>query len=135
LARSALKGDSSDDLLLPEAVRAVLRARMDSLDEGARRLLRIASVLGRRVPAKLLERVCEERGRLRERLAACKRLELLQEEVVEGESAYAFKSALLWQFACQSVPPMERQALRRAAGLPDWETERQRATAVDKSWG
>ena len=119
LARSALKGDSSDDPLLPEAVRAVLQARMDSLEAGARRLLQIASVLGRRVPAKLLERVCEERGRLRERLAACKRLELLQEEVVEGELAYAFKSALLWQFAYQSVPPVERQALRRAAGLPD----------------
>src|SRR5215471_11559519 len=119
LARSALKGDSNDDLLLPDAVRAVLQARMDSLEAGARRLLQIASVLGRRVPAKLLERVWEERGRLRECLAACKRLELLQEEVVEGEFTYGFKSALLWQFAYQSVPPVERQALRRAAGLPD----------------
>src|SRR5262249_58177687 len=78
LARSALKGDSSDDRPLPEAVRAVLQARMDSLEASARRLLQIASVLGRRVPAKLLERVCEERERFRERLAACKRLELLQ---------------------------------------------------------
>src|SRR5262249_33633732 len=115
----ALKGDSRDDLPLPEAVRAVLQARMERLEEGARRLLQIASVLGRSVPAKLLELAWEERGRLRECLAACKRLQVLQEEIVEGELAYAFKSALLWQFAYQSVPPMERHALRRAAGLPD----------------
>ena len=76
-------------------------------------------MLGRRVPARLLELVCEEPSRLADCLAACKRLEFLHEEIVDGEPVYAFKSALVWELAHQSVSPLDRQVLRRTARLAD----------------
>jgi hypothetical protein len=76
-------------------------------------------VIGRRVPARLLELICEEPKRLAERIAACKRLEFLHEEIVEGEPVYAFKDTLVWEVARERVPLMDRQALRRTALLAD----------------
>jgi hypothetical protein len=34
--------------------------------------------------------------------AACKRLEFLHEEIVDGDPVYVFKDALLWEVAQQS---------------------------------
>ena len=63
--------------------------------------------------------VCDEPQRLREFVAECKRLELLQEEFVDNEPVYAFKSALIWELARQSVSPSEQHALRRIARVSD----------------
>jgi len=120
LARSAVQAsESGADPCIPDTVRVVLEGRINRLESGARRLLQVASVLGRRVPAKLLELVCDEPLRLREFVAECKRLELLQEEFVESEPVYAFKSALIWELSRQSISPSEQQALRSIARLSD----------------
>jgi len=120
LARSAVQAkEPGADPCIPDTVRAVLEGRMDRLESGARRLLRVASVLGRRVPAKLLELVCDEPQRLREFVAQCKRLELLQEEFVDSEPVYAFKNALIWELARQSISPSEQHALRSIARVSD----------------
>jgi predicted ATPase len=120
LARSAVAaGETEVDLPVPEAVQAVVKARMDHLEDGARRLLCVAAAIGHRVPAQLLGLVCGDRARLAEHIAACKRLEFIHEEIVEGEPVYVFKDALVWEVAHQSVPVMERRALRRTARLPD----------------
>jgi len=117
LARSAAAAeDSAVDLAIPDTVRALLVARMDRLDGGARRLLHTASVLGRRVPARLLERFCEEPSSLAECIAECKRLEFLDEEVVEGEPVYVFKHALVREVAYHGLSLIDRQALHAAAG-------------------
>jgi predicted ATPase len=120
LARSAVQAEEPGaELCIPDTVKVVLEGRMDRLEGGARRLLRVASVLGRRVPAKLLELVCDEPQRLREFVAECKRLELLQEEFVDSEPVYALRSALVWELARQSVSPSEQHALRSIARLSD----------------
>jgi predicted ATPase len=116
LARSAAAGDSELDLPVPEPVRAVLVARMGRLGDDARRLLHVASVIGRRVPARLLELFCEEPARMAERIAECKRLEFLDEEIVEGEPVYVFKHALVREVAYHSLSQIDRQALHAAAG-------------------
>jgi DNA-binding NtrC family response regulator len=117
LARSAAATEDSDvDLAVPDTVRALLVARMDRLDDGARRLLHIASVIGRRVPARLLERFCEEPTSLAECIAECKRLEFLEEEIVEGEPVYVFKHALVREVAYHGLSLIDRQALHAAAG-------------------
>jgi len=116
LARSAVAGDSELDLPVPEAVRALLVARMGRLGDDARRLLHVASVIGRRVPARLLELFCEEPVRIEERIAECKRLEFLDEEIVEGEPVYVFKHALVREVAYHSLTLIDRRALHAAAG-------------------
>jgi len=120
LARSASQAkEPGADLSIPDTIKAVLEGRVDRLQAGARRLLQVTAVLGRRVPAKLMALVCDEPQRLREFVAECKRLELLQEEFVDNEPVYAFKSALIWELARQSVSPSEQHALRRIARVSD----------------
>ena len=116
LARSAATGDSELDLPVPEAVRSVLAARMERLGDNARRLLHVASVIGRRVPARLLELFCEEPARMGERITECKRLEFVDEEIVEGEPVYVFKHALVREVAYHSLSQIDRQTLHAAAG-------------------
>ena len=120
LARSAAAaGETELDLRVPDAVRALLEARMDYLGDGARRLLCVAAALGPRVPAGILEQVFEEPARLAECVSACKQLEFIHEEIVDNEPVYVFKDALVWEVAHESVPLAEREALRRKARLPD----------------
>jgi len=120
LARSASQAEEPRaDLSIPDTVKAVLEGRLDRLQAGARRLLQVTAVLGRRVPAKLMALVCDEPQRLREFVAECKRLELLQEEFADNEPVYAFKSALIWELARQSVSPSEQHALRSIARVSD----------------
>ena len=120
LARSAVAaGETEVDLPVPEAVQDLVKARMDHLEDGARRLLCVAAAIGHRVPAQLLGLIYGDRARLAEHIAACKRLEFIHEEIVEGEPVYVFKDALVWEVAHQSVPVMERRTLRRTARLPD----------------
>ena len=84
---------------MPDAVRALLEARMDYLEDGARRLLYVAAALGPRVPTRILELACEEPARLAESVAACKPLEFIHEEIVDNEPVYVFKDALVWEVA------------------------------------
>ncbi len=119
LARNgAAVGDSEVNLPVPDTVRVLLTAQMDRLGDNARRVLQAASVIGRRVPARLLELGCEDPARLAEGLVECKRLELLDEEIVEGESVYVFKHALVQEVAFQSLSPVDRQALRLVSESP-----------------
>jgi len=120
LARSAGRAEEPGaELCIPETVKTVLEGRIDRLGAGARRLLQVTAVLGRRVPAKLMELVCDEPQRLREFVAECKRLELLQEVFVDNEPIYAFKSALVWELARQRISPSEQDALRSIARVSD----------------
>jgi predicted ATPase len=80
-------------------------------------LLQIASVIGRRVPMRLLELACEEPERLTERLAECTQREFLYEEIIHGEPVYVFKHALVHQVAYESLSPTDQEAVRRAIGL------------------
>jgi predicted ATPase len=119
LARSTAAGETEVDLPVPDTVRALVESRLDELGDEACRLLRMAAAIGRRVPARLLELVGGGRSRLEEQIAVCKRMELIQEEIVDDEPVYVFKDALVWEVAHQSLSPGDRQALRQSAGLSD----------------
>jgi predicted ATPase len=45
---------------IPESLHGLLLARIDQLPESAKRSLRIAAVIGRQFPVRVLERVVEE---------------------------------------------------------------------------
>lgn len=49
---------------IPDTLQGVLTARIDRLSEDAKRVLQIASVIGRKFPVKVLEKVLEQQGAL-----------------------------------------------------------------------
>ena len=99
--------------LLPDTIQDVIMARIERLADEPRRVLRVASVIGREFSASVLGRVAESSttldGALRELTAAG----LIHERRLFPEVEYAFKHALTHEVAYASVPAGDRRALHR----------------------
>jgi adenylate cyclase len=90
--------DAGTELPVPPSVRVLIEARLDHLEDKARDFLHQAAAIGRRVPAERLTQICEEPA-LSDSIAAWKRLELIHEDIEDGEKVYVFKDALVWEVA------------------------------------
>jgi class 3 adenylate cyclase/tetratricopeptide (TPR) repeat protein len=114
-ARVELRG-APDELALPETVQAVVRSRIDRLEPAARDLLRLASVVGREIPARVLVRLAEVEGADAD-LAKCldelERLELLQAVQLAREPGYRFKHATTQEVTYETLLHQRRTAVHR----------------------
>ena len=80
---------------IPPTVRVMLAARIDRLSPEAKRLLQVASVIGKDVPFVLLREIADEsEGPLRARLAQLQTAEFLHETALFPDLEYSFKHAL-----------------------------------------
>ncbi len=100
---------------VPETLRGVLTARIDRLQEGAKRLLQTAAVIGREVPVRLLEAVWSDGGSVSARLAELARLDYMHERGSGEETAYVFNHALAQEVAYESLLTQHRETLHDAA--------------------
>lgn len=105
------QGDRAEEAPVPETVQGVLMARIDRLPEAPRRVLQIASVLGREFSLRLLGAIWEGPGALEPHLLDLKRLEFVYERPGAGERVYVFKHALTQDVAYESMLLERRQAL------------------------
>ncbi len=116
LARAALEyGEEAADTLVPDTVQGVLMARIDRLPDMPRRVLQTASVLGREVPLRLLERVWSEPAGLAEQLQELQSLEFVYEQA-GPDRGFVFKHALTQDVAYETLLEGRRRALHAAAG-------------------
>jgi DNA-binding NtrC family response regulator/tetratricopeptide (TPR) repeat protein len=105
-------------LQIPVTVQALLAARIDHLSLEDKRLLQLASVIGKDVPFDLLQAIAElPEGELRGRLALLQASEFLYEKHVFPEPAYTFKHALTQEVAYGSLPERRRYAYHAAIGV------------------
>ena len=109
-------GDATAHLTLPDTIQGVIMARMDRLPEAARRLLQMASILGRTTSVKLLGALWEGPGEVEDHLATLQRLEFLYEQVGTHELRYTFKHALTQEVAYASMLRTHRQAFHTTIG-------------------
>jgi tetratricopeptide (TPR) repeat protein len=105
-------GAELDAAPIPATIEATLTARLDRLDEGPRRLLETAAVLGRAFPRAVLEPLWTG-GRLADHLRTLVALEFLHEQ---APGTYAFKHALTQEVAYGRPAAAERARLHGAAG-------------------
>src|SRR5690606_28483451 len=112
----ATAADASGSLHVPETVQGVLRTRIDRLDEEARDVLRMASVIGREFKRGLLEDVMESGGDHASALDRLKSSGLVQQIAVVPEPAYRFKHALTQEVAYDSLLEHQRATLHAALG-------------------
>jgi len=102
--------------LLPPALEGLLLARIDMLDEGARRLAQIAAVVGRTFPVRVLERVAAQDGQdgqdsFERALSVLLRAQCVREVSRYPELVYAFKHGLLREAALSTLTPTRREEL------------------------
>ncbi len=98
---------------IPTTLAGLLLERVDRLDDGARSLLQVASVIGREFPPDLLARVSGQGERVTDRLRELEEQELLLP--VAGKR-YQFRHVLVQDAIYDSMLNTERQRLHEAVG-------------------
>jgi predicted ATPase/class 3 adenylate cyclase len=101
--------------LLPPTVEGLLAARFDRLPEAARRLARVAAVIGRDFPLRVLERVSSKEA-VAEGLGGLLRADIVRELRRFPDLEYTFRHALLHEAALGTLTPSGRRSLYREVG-------------------
>src|SRR3982075_1505323 len=98
-----LKG-GIDSIPLPSTVQAVVAARIDRLEENAKKILEIASVVGREISISILEFVSgSAQGALAEEIQHLRRAELLYDVPPFEQRLLAFRHPLIQEVAYRSL--------------------------------
>lgn len=109
LARTVVEQGAGDQAI-PDTVQGVIMARLDRLADAPKQLLQVASVVGREVPRRLLERLSEGRD-LDAPLAELCRQEFMYERAGGDEPVFVFKHALTQDVAYDSLLSRSRREL------------------------
>jgi class 3 adenylate cyclase/pimeloyl-ACP methyl ester carboxylesterase len=112
--RGLLEGDVDPESLrkeVPSTVQEVLLARIDRLDEEAKRTLQVAAVIGREFTVRVLERIAEQRAAGAPVLEELRGLEFIYEKATYPELAYMFKHALTHEVAYGALLESRRRTL------------------------
>ena len=117
-------------LEVPATVQAVLAARIDRLPEREKRLLQVASVIGKDFPEPLLAAVAElPADELKAALAALRRAEFIHEQAIYPVAEYAFKHPLTQEVALGSQLKERRRQVHAAVARA---IEQQHAEHLDE---
>lgn len=104
---------------LPQTVQGIVQARIDSLSETDRLILKVAAVVGRDFPVDIVARSLPKGllvgSDLTKRLAALRDLGYIYP--IKEQSAYAFKHAIVQEVIYQSLLAEQRQDLHHAVAL------------------
>jgi len=107
---------SLENLSLPNTVQAVIRTRLDRLDRYTRESLRLASVIGREFPRRLLEKISDSTEQLCQALETLKILELIQQIQVVPEAEYMFKHVITQEVTYETLLKQKRKELHGLVG-------------------
>ncbi len=104
-------------LHIPDTVQAVITARLDKLEKGAREILQAASVMGRNFFARVLENLCDiESMMLTLHLATLEDYEYIRELKAYPELEYIFRHPLTQEVIYNGLLKKKRRELHRRIG-------------------
>jgi class 3 adenylate cyclase/tetratricopeptide (TPR) repeat protein len=106
-----------NQLLLPDTVQAVIRARLDRLDDGAKEVVGPASVIGRVFNQRILARIYRGRPLLEESIEILQAQEIIQQTKILPEPEYSFRHVLTREVAYDTLLHQQRKQLHEAVGL------------------
>ena len=102
-----------DEIALPESLQAILLARIDRLEPEARRVLQLASVIGRQFARQILSETLAGDGSLDGHLRNLERVDLIREASRIPEFRYIFKHELVKDAAYGSILRRSRAEFHR----------------------
>jgi class 3 adenylate cyclase/tetratricopeptide (TPR) repeat protein len=104
------------ELQIPDNVEAVLVARIDRLEEEARRILQLAAVVGRVFRYRVLELIANSNGQLDPSLLLLRQAGLIREVTQEPEVEYMFRHALTQEAAYNTILLRHRRQYHQRVG-------------------
>jgi oligopeptide transport system substrate-binding protein len=108
-----LAADEAAQIPLPDSLHGVLLARIDRLREDTRRVLQMASVIGRIFLRRVLQAIVEEEQQLEQHLLSLQREQMIEEQARIPELEYVFKHELTREAAYNGLLKKERRVFHR----------------------
>ena len=106
-----------DSTVVPDTVQDIIMARVDRLEEGPKRTLQVAAVIGREFTGRLLGRLgAEIPTAVEHALAVLRALEFVYEKSALPELSYTFRHVLTQEAVYQSLLVHRRKELHRLTG-------------------
>jgi class 3 adenylate cyclase/tetratricopeptide (TPR) repeat protein len=106
----------SSDLQVPDTIQGIIAARIDRLDENLKRIMQVASVIGREFTFRILQAISDMREDLKTELLNLQGLELIYEKSLLPELEYIFKHALTQEVAYNSLLLKRRKEIHEKTG-------------------
>jgi class 3 adenylate cyclase len=111
LSRGLTKND------VPATIQGILTARVDRLGKVHKRIIKEASVVGRAFLYKILDRITDLEGDVKEYLAGLESLDLIRTKSIEPDLEYIFKHALTQEVIYNGLLKRERQEIHERIAL------------------
>ncbi len=105
-----------ESISIPDTIQGVIAARIDRFEEGVKRVLRAAAVIGRSFRLRVLDAVLEVERTLDQNLAILQTAELIREKQRLPELEYIFKHALAQEVTYQSILIQTRRDIHAKVG-------------------
>ncbi|MCP4540904.1 MAG: AAA family ATPase [Chloroflexi bacterium] len=101
------------DIAIPDTLHGVLMARIDRLQEETKRVLQLASVIGRLFFYRVLAEIAQEERKLDDHLLTLQQEEMIRERARTPELEYIFKHQLTQEAAYNGLLKKERRIFHR----------------------
>ena len=104
------------DIQVPDTIQGIIAARIDRLDESLKRIMQVASVIGREFAFRILQAIMEMKEELKSHLLNLQGLEFIYEKRLFPELEYIFKHALTQEVAYNSLLLKRRKEIHEKIG-------------------
>jgi class 3 adenylate cyclase/tetratricopeptide (TPR) repeat protein len=104
------------DIQIPDTIQGIIAARMDRLEENLKKIMQVASVIGREFAFRILQAISDTREELKTYLLNLQGLEFIYEKSLFPELEYIFKHALTQEVAYNSLLLKRRKEIHEKIG-------------------
>jgi len=104
------------DIQVPDTIQGIIAARIDRLDESLKRIMHVASVIGREFAFRILQAIMEMKQELKSHLVNLQGLEFIYEKRLFPDLEYIFKHALTQEVAYNSLLLKRRREIHGKIG-------------------
>jgi len=106
----------TSDIQVPDTVQGIIAARMDRMEESLKRIMQVASVIGREFAFRILQAIIGMQEELKSHLLNLQGLEFIYEKSLFPELEYIFKHALTQEVAYNSLLLKRRKEIHQRIG-------------------
>ena len=106
----------ASEIKVPDTIQGIIAARMDRIEENLKRIMQVASVIGREFAYRILQTIMGMREELKSSLIHLQGLELIYEKSLFPELEYIFKHALTQEVAYNSLLQKRRKEIHEKIG-------------------
>ena len=101
---------------VPDTIQGIIAARMDRLEESHKRIMQVASVIGREFAFRILETISDVKADLKSGLMNLQGLEFIYKKSLFPELEYIFRHAMVQEVAYNSLLIAQRKKIHEKIG-------------------